>query len=468
MKKFLIVALLLFLFGEIGDKACRVFFENLIFTEAAAQGLSAANLAIDNSIISGPATVGSNMTYFVAVHNHGPADATGITVTDVLPTFTDFVSASPGCTNIDGIVTCELGSLGLHGTTNAIIILKPTAAGMLCSYASTVSSETDTSLVDNTVSACTTVGPPTVGVDLAVSLSDTPGVSTEGNDLSYTLRVQNNGPNTATGVVLTDVLPENVTFVSASPACTNNGGIVTCNIPSIVRGRSVTETIVVTATATGQVCNTATVAAAQSDPLSDNNTGTACTDVASAPQTVDDLAVVKITAPAIVRLSAKVPSRTVQVQVQIQNRSPHAETIASLDGLVDLSVGSLGVCNNLTATLHVGKPQKVPPTMTLLPKKTLIVYFDVTFTTNCVNAPAFGTSFNPGHGDYRYSATVHHESLPGGAPDTHSEDDVCPRSVTPPYDTEPNPDGTIKDKGCGSKKADGTFGGDVITDIWLQ
>ena len=45
-------------------------------------------------------------------------------------------------------------------------------------------------------------------------------------------------------------------------------------------------------------------------------------------------------------------------------------------------------------------------------------------------------------------------------------DDVCPRSVTPPFRPDPNPDGRLKDTGCGAKKDDKTFGADLLTDIF--
>ena len=50
-------------------------------------------------------------------------------------------------------------------------------------------------------------------------------------------------------------------------------------------------------------------------------------------------------------------------------------------------------------------------------------------------------------GDYSYTATVHHEAV-DGKPDTHPDDDVCPRSA---LRIDPNPDGTINDKGCVAK-----------------
>lgn len=47
-------------------------------------------------------------------------------------------------------------------------------------------------------------------------------------------------------------------------------------------------------------------------------------------------------------------------------------------------------------------------------------------------------------------------------------DDMCPRSVTLPFEVDPNPDGTIKDKGCGEKKDDKTFGAPVLVDVVVR
>ena len=45
---------------------------------------------------------------------------------------------------------------------------------------------------------------------------------------------------------------------------------------------------------------------------------------------------------------------------------------------------------------------------------------------------------------------------------------MCPRSVTPPYEVEPYPDETIKEKGCGTRKPDGTYGNDILTDVVVR
>jgi uncharacterized repeat protein (TIGR01451 family) len=73
-----------------------------------------------------------------------------------------------------------------------------------------------------------------------------------GEQVVYTLLVENTGDAGATGVVATDQLPAGVTFVSASAPCTrtpgpNPAGTVTCNLGSIAAGGSKTVTITVIA-----------------------------------------------------------------------------------------------------------------------------------------------------------------------------------------------------------------------------
>jgi len=179
---------------------------------------------------------------------------------------------------------------------------------------------------------------------------------------------------------------------------------------------------------------------------------------------VHDLSVVKITASPTVTLTDRVPVRTERVAVRIQSQSSHDEVIPNLDtlnALVSLKVESLGPCASPVPTLVQGAPQVKLP-FALKPKRMFNVVFDVEF--GCSNDPARSSSRSPGHGDYRYRAIVDHAALNGESDDDPS-DDVCPRTVAPPFRVDPNPDGKIRDRGCGSRKADGTLGGDVVIDV---
>lgn len=112
------------------------------------------------------------------------------------------------------------------------------------------------------------------GADLAI-VKTGPALVTEGNTYSYSLAVTNNGPATATGVTVTDVLPTNTTYVSASAGCSQLAGTVTCTAGTLASGGPTSFTITVTAGSAGSVINnTGTVAGNQFDPNTANNTST--------------------------------------------------------------------------------------------------------------------------------------------------------------------------------------------------
>ena len=68
---------------------------------------------------------------------------------------------------------------------------------------------------------------------LSLVATDSPDPVEVGEQLTYTLVATNNGPSTSTNVTLEDVLPDSVTFVSASATsgtCSQSAGIVTCEL----------------------------------------------------------------------------------------------------------------------------------------------------------------------------------------------------------------------------------------------
>ena len=183
------------------------------------------------------------------------------------------------------------------------------------------------------------------------------------------------------------------------------------------------------------------------------------------PVHTHDLAVVSIKAPKKVTLTAARPTVVTTARVAIQNRSPYVETIpdlSTLTKLVSLSVVPETTDSNCAApapVLHAGKPQPVLPVI-LKPNKTLKVVFDVTYT--CAVDPLKGL----GHEDYHYLATVDASAI-DGQEDVNPASDICPREPLP-VGTDPFPDVSIRDRGCGGKLPGKTLGAAVLTDIMVK
>jgi uncharacterized repeat protein (TIGR01451 family) len=130
--------------------------------------------------------------------------------------------------------------------------------------------------------------------DLAITKSGSPDPVLTGSDLTYTVSVTNNGPDTATAVTVTDNLPAETTFVSCSSTgggvCGGTGNNRTVTFASLASGQTETITFVanvICSVADGTVIsNTATVSSVTPDPDTTNNSATATTTASNPPPLV--------------------------------------------------------------------------------------------------------------------------------------------------------------------------------------
>jgi uncharacterized repeat protein (TIGR01451 family) len=258
------------------------------------------DLSVTKTDSPDPVRVGNALTYTVTVSNVGLFNATGATLADTLPANVTFGTATPSqgaCAQAAGVVTCNLGTINTGASATVTITVTPlaAAAGTITNAASVTAAEADSNLANNSASQGTTVQPV---ADVSITKTDAPDPVLAGANLTYTLTASNTGPNSATGITLTDTLPANVTYVSATASqgsCAQAAGVVTCNLGTLASAANATAAIVVrpTAAAVPSVSNTASVTATEFDPNAANNSATAATTVNPAA----DLAVTKTDNP---------------------------------------------------------------------------------------------------------------------------------------------------------------------------
>ena len=268
-----------------------------------------ADLSVTSSASPNPVLVGGSITYAQTVTNNGPATANSLTFTDAIPSGTTFVSLAtpPGwscstpAVGSGGTVTCTIASLASGGTASFPLVVKlasATTAGTTITNSPTIAATTsDPNGANNTATATDIVASPSQA-DVTLTKTASPEPVDVNSNLTYSIQVTNHGPESATGVSVSDPMPAQVTFTSAAtsqgscttPALNSVGGTVSCTIGTVSVGGSVLITINVTAaifsstavTCNGaQVnsCNTATLTTTSSNPKGATVTSSAGTTI---------------------------------------------------------------------------------------------------------------------------------------------------------------------------------------------
>ncbi|HMH53750.1 MAG TPA: IPTL-CTERM sorting domain-containing protein [Candidatus Acidoferrum sp.] len=290
---------------------------------------AAADLSITKVASPNPVTAGQSLTYFIATTNNGPNTATNVVITDPVPSGATLQSATPSaggnCTT-GGVVTCTFPSLAPSASASVtIVVTAPSQPGTVTNTASVSSSVSDPDLANNSSTTNTTVNAASAGAaDLSIAKVASPNPVAPGQTLTYSITATNNGPNAATGVVITDPVPSGATLQSATPSaggsCTT-GAVVTCTFPSLAPNATVSVAIVVTAPSQpGTLTNSASVSSNVSDPNPSNNNATVGTQVGGGSGGAD-LAITKTASP-----NSVAPGGTLTYLLTVTNNGPGAAT----------------------------------------------------------------------------------------------------------------------------------------------
>jgi len=250
-----------------------------------------ADMSITKSDSPDPVGPGQNVTYHLIVTNNGvssgPSTTSGVTVTDPLPAGVTMVSVAPSKGSCSGTTTisCALGIFpgGASATIDIVVTVSPAASGSLTNTASVSAVTADPNPANNTATATTTI---VNGADLSLTKTGSPDPVHTGQTLTYTLTVHNGGPFAASNVSVSDQLPRNTAFGTATAtqgSCSltqPTKRIVTCSLGTIASGATVIATIMVTPPSKKTtITNTASVSSTTSDPNTANNSASATTSV---------------------------------------------------------------------------------------------------------------------------------------------------------------------------------------------
>jgi uncharacterized repeat protein (TIGR01451 family) len=142
------------LVGPIATCGSQCMFGLAVFGEVAVA--VSADLDLDKSVAPTSVAVGDEVTYTLTVTNNGPNAATGVTITDALPSGINWVS-STDCSFASGAVTCAVGALANGATATRTFRAQAVAEGVHVNTASVIGVETDAVPTNNMASATLTV-----------------------------------------------------------------------------------------------------------------------------------------------------------------------------------------------------------------------------------------------------------------------------------------------------------------------
>ncbi len=234
---------------------------------------SQADLRLQKVDEPDPVSPGGVLTYTLLITNEGPSEAINVVVTDTLPAEICQVNSQPAGCSGDPLV-CDLGTMAAGATRKLQITATVclTATGLLVNEAEVNSDVPDSDPTSNQAQASTATEPV---ADLRLTKSRETEVVIAGDVVTYVLRVTNEGPSIASDVVVSDWLPVNTTFVTATQPVTVQHGVTTATwyTPTLRPGQSWGLYLVVRTPpgSNGVMTNTARVASKTLDDYSENN-----------------------------------------------------------------------------------------------------------------------------------------------------------------------------------------------------
>ncbi|MFN2187615.1 MAG: TadE/TadG family type IV pilus assembly protein, partial [Candidatus Promineifilaceae bacterium] len=230
---------------------------------------------------------GEAFTYTIDVYNNGPDDAPVVQIQDLIPAGLSILSSSPTCSEAGNNVVCDVGPIPNAGSTQVSIAVSTTITMVVDNDDTQILNtaevlwginQTDPNPGNNTYTAQNFVMP---WVDLSIIKTATAQVY-DGDLITYTLEVHNDGPFIAEDVRIWDSFPYpegDTDGRYGSPECSEiNSSYAHCQIGDLAIGATYVVTVVAAADWPGDSWNTAEVFAEEDDPYNpDDNEDDALT-----------------------------------------------------------------------------------------------------------------------------------------------------------------------------------------------
>lgn len=278
------------------------------------------------SNVSSTAKLYDNIKFTISVFNAGPANASGVYVSEILNEHLRLVSNETTIGKYDG-ATWIIENLNKGEVHNLTIIAEVISVGVITNQVNITGADNDTNLTNNEDN----ITPIEVLPDIDLSITKTVNATKVNvtDYIKYTITVVNNGPLDATGVNVTEKLSDLLEIapngINASKGTYDGEKWV---IGDLANQSSATLTIIAKVINNGTIENVVTVTCNESDRNKSNDNCT-CDNVTALP--VVDLSVTKnVWGPTVVNVTD-----FVYYDIDVKNNGPCVATDVVIHDLLD-------------------------------------------------------------------------------------------------------------------------------------
>ena len=219
-----------------------------------------ADLSITKTIDKNAPNPGDVVKFKITLNNAGPAPATGVMVLDTLPAGYTYVANDSGGTYNPGTGVWNVGSLAV--SANKILNITATAttnSNKTNEVEVLASDQLDPDSTPNNSSISEDDDDAAPKVDLSITKTVSTTTPSVGSKVVFTLVISNAGPAAATGIIVRDILPANLTYQSDTGGGAYNNGTGMWTVGTLAIGASKTLQITVVGAALGAYTNSAEV-----------------------------------------------------------------------------------------------------------------------------------------------------------------------------------------------------------------
>jgi uncharacterized repeat protein (TIGR01451 family) len=331
-----------------------------------------SDLSLTKTVDNPNPSIGSPVEFTVTLTTLGPSPATNAVIIDLLPPeliYTAHVVSAGSYNPTTGVWTVDTVNVGVNYTLTlqATVATSVLVGATLTNTASVaVLDQIDPVPGNNTASASVVVS----AADLAIGKDVDNSTPLEGDTVTYTILIQNLGPNAANGIAVSEPLASGLSYASHTATQGSYApGTGIWTVGALGVGQSATLTIVVDVqddTSGMTITNTAAITASSlPDPNTTNNSASATIEPVDAPQA--DLSITKI-----VNNVTPLSGNVVQYTITVHNDGPDIATSITVSDLLEpgqiltdfaesqgsynpvtgiWDVGGLGVDANATLTI---------------------------------------------------------------------------------------------------------------------